>query len=537
VTPERLLALCRSPEDWAALADALRPLPEAQRAELAEPATWLTQLDRSARPRADFDDSAVAIAALGVLTDLHQIAIYGFYFRTVAHEAEPYLLQVVRDWRPRWLGRLVKELLRDRWEVWRPAYLLVREGLVERPTSVGFLTASVFGLVGAPTSGPRTVAQALREEPELLDAVVWPLLSVETAGRRLRDHDLRPVWHHGSQLDSSFEATWTGALLDQVARGGIDRDRLLDTALAAFLLDWPTVDQAWFLHLHDALAPTLDELADRRTTYLRLLGSGYGPAVVLGQRCLSTLLQAGRLPADELLQASPAAVLRKEKALVLGQLRLLEQLAAADPGRTAKVAQVVGLALQHPRADVQEQALRAVRRLAPEVLPAAMEDSSGLLSPTLRRQTGPATDARPRVAAPRPRPEPAPVVPVADVEELVELLLRTCASPDPLQVERAYEGLVRLGRSIPPRELRALQQALTARGWRSGGLGLASAVHTLVRGELWGAYRSDVSRQAYDADGSVRQEPLWRLEQMVVRRSRESPSRRSAGAWPAWTTA
>jgi Family of unknown function (DUF6493) len=506
MTGDDVEALCRTAGGRQELVGRLGPLDEEERARLAGAVARIVAFDRGE----EFDGAAVAIAAIGVLSDPHQIAVWGVYFQEIAVEAEPLLVRALVDRAPRWERRFTSELLDERSGVWRLVWRLVCEGRIPMPESPDFLINAVWGLAGPHGAHPtrrRPVGHAMADEPELVDAIVWPVLTTQGTGRRLARYD-EAMGGWGSPA-----ATWTQGLLDAVARGAIDRGRLLDTALAAFLVDWPKVDQAWFLQLHEALAPDLQETVERSATYVRLPAAAYGPAAAMGQRRLRAFLEADLLSADEVLAASPPALLRAEKYLVLGQLALLEVVAAREPERAGAVAELAALATEHTKTDVQERA----RELAERLAPAASAPPGGEVA------------VAPPVA-PMTRPEVPELTPVADTEELGDLLLRTAVEPSAVAIERVWEGLVRLGRRLPARDMAALGRSLSEmRSSSSGMLAQLRAVIWHLANDRPPGPLQPPSVAAYDADGTLTYAPRWRPEHVVSLRAGEIATMAYAG--------
>lgn len=368
-------------------------------------------------------------------------------------ETERRAVEVLDRRRPAWLAKLPAALATG-WGVrdWRLVRGLVRAGAIERPDDEVYLRGMVTGLARQWPLPARRVVDELRADPDLLVDDVWAMLAFAGSAGALAGFD-RPT-AYGDVPDQPDETrTWRHALVTLAAEGTIDRDRLLDTVLAAFLRDWAAADLGWFPPTHAALAPTLDEVVARQATYTRLLTVAYGPAVALAQQALGTLLKAGRLDADALLAVTPAVVARADKGPVLTQLRLLRDLVKARPDLADAVADAARGAAEHDRADVRERAVALVG-------------------------TAP---ARPVVVAstPPPRPEPRAVTPVADADELAELFARLIEeADDPIEVERALDGVVRLAGKRP----------------RHGGEALAERARTRL-GELYpGAFAGEEVR-------------------------------------------
>jgi hypothetical protein len=420
----------------------LAPLTEAQRKTLAPTV-------RSANAwgsRKQYDDSSLAIASLATLGGPKQVVNAASWWM-LERASIPRAVRALRDRAPHWLTPLAEVLLTQN-DGWSLVRALVRGGLVERPESEAYARTMAFGLVGA--RGP--ILDALRADPGLLEHEVWTMLGSEGSGRSLSTIDGytdRPYALPGrDRPEPRPEHTWRHAMVTLAAEGAIDRCRLLDDALAAPLRDWKPVDVTWFVGLHDALEPDLDEVADRQGTYARLLTVDHGPAVKAAQKQLTRLLNDPRLQVEPLLAASRATLGRTDKGSVSAQLRLLGALARAHP--TAPVAELVRVAVDHPRTDLREQAEKLLGTLGESLAPAAV--------------------AKPAFVPPEPQPRPQPgrVVPVVDADELGDLFLRLVEeADDPIELERMVDGLLRLADHRPTHAAvleRRVQEAQLYRG-------------------------------------------------------------------------
>lgn len=203
----------------------------------------------------------------------------------------------------------------------------------------------------------------------------------------------------------------------------------LDEVLAALLRERPAVEVAPYVRRHDALAPTPAQVLARQTRYVALLGVAHGPSVRLAQRELGRLVGEPGFDAGEVVAASTLALERTDRVTVVGQVRLLAALARADPA--LPVADALRLAAEHPRADVRALVARELGELGEPVPDRGR--TAGFFAP-----------------APAPRPAAAAVVPVADTDELVALLLVLLDEVEPLALERAIDGLLRFGDQRPP---------------------------------------------------------------------------------------
>lgn len=339
--------------------------------------------------------------------------------------------QVLADRRPTWLTTL------DRGDAvpFRVLRALLRRGVLEPPLGDDYVRAAVHTLAWRGARASSSVLDAVRADPGLVGDVVWRLLTTERAGRALQRIDeflLAPTQPWGPPLPPCPEATWRHALVTLSSTGELDRDRLLDACLSALGADWSAVDVVWFVRLHAALAPTIDETAARAAAYAGLVTRTAGGPVTVGLDALRTLEGAGRLPSATFLSVAPAVLTRSEKGSASAALRLLRALAAREPVAAPAVAEVVRAACEHPHASVREDATRLLADLgAAPAVAAAGSDLPETVPPDL--------------------PAAAPVRPVRDADELLELLVALVEGVrDPLALERAHEGVVRLRDARPP---------------------------------------------------------------------------------------
>jgi hypothetical protein len=413
------------------------------------------------------NQSALVLLLLGCATGARQVA-NGIQRLTFDDDVLPHAVRVLRDRNPAWLAELPNALLDSRDLSWRPRRLirqLVRTGLVSPPTHPNYHQGLVRGLLAWPDR--RSVLQALEEDPGLLDDELWQMLRCEGAGKDLAFTDkwLTEGWSRSGEPKPAPtpERTWRHALVALARDGRIDRDRLLDETLTACLRDWKPSDTGWYVRLHHALEPSLDETEERQHVYLRLLAAEPGTIVGLGQRHLSRLLEAGHLDIPAFVEASRPALGRDDKGPVLTHLKLMERVAGRDKGQSDPIADGVSAALSHPRTDVQERAHTLITKLVPESQRRTefVAAHSATLAPTMREAIDPGLPPgkqAPQHGTPQPMGVAvasasdaiSPVAPVDGPRELADLfgqLIEEAA--DPVDVERAVEAVVRLARSCP----------------------------------------------------------------------------------------
>lgn len=253
------------------------------------------------------------------------------------------------------------------------------------------------------------------------------------------------------------EEPWRTHLETSLAGGHLDRVALLDACLARLQRGGRAMDTQDVVALHHVLAPTLDEVSERRRDYLALLPPGSAsPVVVTAQRELRRLYDAGLLSTAELVEQSRSVLLRTEKKVMRDHLDLLKAHALGVPGDVDAVVEAASAAFANAASDIQRAGVDLVAAQAgqasPEAVDAALAAASVLprdLEDRLRSRAGLDRAAR-RDTAPvavLTAPAPEPVTPIEDLDEAVaELLaLRRREGNDmaSLHVERVVEALPR----------------------------------------------------------------------------------------------
>lgn len=408
---------------------------------------------------------------------------------------------VLADRKPPWLADLVNRMLTRSFEPgvesWPLARRLVRLGAIHRPDAEEYGVKMIKALAQMPSAirldnnvspkeeaeafgtGGDRLARVLLDDPGLLEDEVWRLFTIPAAGKEMEWKTYYGFLPLGEQ--------WADALAQLAGQGQLDRGRLIDACLEAFLRDFPPNHVAWYTTLHDRLAPTAAEKAERAARYLALLAAQAKPGVTLGQRGCAELLEAGTLDVTAFLAASPPALVYPQKSVVTTQLKIIGKFAARQPGRRDDALATAAQAFGHQREDVQAAALQLIGKHGVPADGAARTtiiDLAAFLSPVLRPDAtalglapDEAPDAGTLALADPVVPDDAAVpvarsatrvVPVTDPAELVQLLAQLMEdASDALAVERALDGAARLSalplpdraRLAEPLLKRARQQA------------------------------------------------------------------------------
>ena len=468
----------------------------------------------------------------------------------LSDDEEALAVEVLAERRPAWLPALAAALVEPgSWRDWgwRVVRGLVRRGVMPRPDDPHHVEAMVYRLVPWNREEHRvhTVLDGLRADPGLLEDDVWALFTAGRTGGALLAHD---NWcdhprenHHQKPVEPRAQDTWRHALVTLTAEGMLDRARLLDADLAAMLADRAPADLTWFATFHGALNPSDDELAARRDTYLRLPSSEAGHVTRLGLQVLGRLLRNHVVTPGEVARAVTPTLTRPEKGVALAALRLLERDAPDDP---AALAEALATGYDHPSADVRERAAAVAARWPAA---AATLGPSGAAAPEPPQRPV----AHPLVFDPMPTdpwPVPAPVHPVADADELVELFAHLLEeADDPVEVERALDGAARFA-DVAPRHgaqalvARALQVVSTFPGpWVGWDLRhdlAAVALCALDRRAVIDGPRGRLVRYREDPRSPSGVAPLnayvpdWRLPSLVTLRAYEVARATRTGARP-----
>ncbi|MET0426075.1 MAG: DUF6493 family protein, partial [Actinoplanes sp.] len=307
-----------------------------------------------------------------------------------------------------WLGdlgvRLAERLDRQGdAESWRLVAALLNEAGTSPPITEGVLRGWLVDL--ADDHAPLT--DRLRRSP-YLDLLLPAVFEIDGMGGQLS-------WLEWGR--STDRPAFPAAVAALVAEGRLERRTILDATVDRLVRgDRP----AWlrpFVLLHEALAPTPDELAGHALDYARLLPDAPSATAGLAQRALRTVDDAGRLDLDTLLDVSRPTLVRTEKTLVKAQLTWLDRVARRNPARAADVLATVAAAFDHPSLDIQDRALTLISRHAPHLhadplarLAAAATGLAGDLPPRAAALFGPRRSTSPAqgqiIGVPRPvRPD------------------------------------------------------------------------------------------------------------------------------------
>lgn len=393
------------------------------------------------------------------------------------------------DWADDWLLQQIEgtELLLS----WPIVRRLIREGVCRTPDSEGYVRlVARFGL-GA----------NFDEDPDLLEDA-WRLLQVPT-------HAFSFVAQVKPQQVATWEETpgryWPQIFYYYAHRGRIDRGRLLDELLKALWGEFVATERAGLMHFHELLRPTESERLERQRAYIDLLRNPAATTVTFALGVIKSLVNVDGLDAGAALKTLPAVFELTSKSQPKAALALLKTLARKHPGLKSQAIDVAMRGLSHREADVQLAAVKCLEAwrddgvasdrllelrglVSPGVRPAleqllsAIASNSEILVPpdpaeTFEPQSS-VSELRSRVtqidrrinaarrleeslaaievgdlpppadidASPYVLPGLSQVMPIADVEELIDAVAQAFEKIEsPMEIERVLDGLSRFG--------------------------------------------------------------------------------------------
>ncbi|WP_232662755.1 DUF6493 family protein [Pseudonocardia sp. TRM90224] len=428
----------------AEVAAALRGLTPARRRELAEALVGYERKLRKGDTGSWVMRGRLAVAGAALLP---AAAAAAWLLRNQPDEENARVVEVLREravpWLPDLAARLAERLpgreLRP--GLFRLVVALVEESGCPAPTSDGFLLH---------LAAEGTPEWLLAERGRV--ALVLPMLDVDGVGARLSP------W-------------WRDAIVASVGDGLLDRPAVLDASIARLQRGGRPGEVTGFLALHDALAPSLDEVALRARDYVSLLADAHSPVAGRAQELLQRLDAAGALDTELFHETSRRLLARTEKRLVRAQLAWLAEVIARAPAHLDELLVVATTAFRHETADVQAVAVDLVREHVGRAAPAAREqvlrEAAGL-APDLAAALGVDVPAAPVAPAAVFTP-PGPVVPIETVDELqrelTAMLGRWIDNQDAIQLERVLAALVSFAHRDRPGLIAGLEPLFAKNAW------------------------------------------------------------------------
>jgi len=309
----------------------------------------------------------LGLLACGTAADAHRAQLWG-----LGWEWRNLIVPVLIARNPSWLDTWVNKRLDGEFPElrWKQVREFLQAGVIEKPQADGYITLFIEEMRGFDHEDPASyvpTSERLRQEPAFLEYEVWRIFEFEnyalTTDYSPRQKDAPPNYE-----------TWPDAFVQLANDGDIDRERLLDLTLSSMQQEMKQNQLSAYGKLHEALAPTPDEMAARHRAYFDLLVSPVGPVLSFAVRMLGKLHRAGRLDADLFVDDIRPVFVHKAKGTAMQALKILDQLGAKDDTLFPKVAEVAVAAMAHQSPDVQEAALGLLEKCAAQINAATQED-------------------------------------------------------------------------------------------------------------------------------------------------------------------
>ena len=323
-----------------------------------------------------------------------------------------------------WVLHFVEECSDD-WYIdsWTPLNKLMREHSLTS-LSPGYLCMMMNAVPHVREKSAReyrNIEQFFRNDPVLLEREFWDAFTVEGVLAQSKwDPALQPEYR-----SPSFSA------LAQVMCETFPeiRPRFLDETLKGLLRDYSAHHVRHFYRAHSALQPTPQEIKERFSLYLSVLGTAYSPAIAMAQDLLEqAVYELSDAQARELIEVSATALTRTEKKVLRAQIRLLSLLLEVHPECTEQVSQTVQDAFKSMPLDLQDEAQKLINDPVRET-PTRQDAAGSITVPDITPK-----DCEPQgCLAPRP--------PITTDRELMECLAATFHGGDGTDIPRILEYL------------------------------------------------------------------------------------------------
>lgn len=375
---------------------------------------------------------------------------------------------VLRDRRPAWLQEYGEWILETNPRSWEFVHHLEKVGLLDLPAS----DASVIGMIVQ--ASRHGAYHLLTSEPELL-ARVDRLFEVEGNG----EFSLAAFDKY-----TASDNQWATALLRLSQEGRLSREHLLSRALEALGFGFAAFRAGWYSRFYEAMKPSPEESARDMNRLLRLLASPIASTASFALKTLTAVSKKHQPDPEQLLAALGPVWTLPQKGSLLQGIKLL----MATPMGESWLEHLTQAA-QNPAPDVQREALKGLKKVAPrpagewrqrwlELLPSLEPSVRGAWAEWLG---GESLSNSPPVAAP-PEGEamqgPGLLAPCQSLQEVYDLAARLLEelSP-PHDIERLLDGLCRFPSLSHPQSaplLKRVRTRLKATDLRASLAGLVS---------------------------------------------------------------
>lgn len=358
---------------------------------------------------------------------------------------------------PEWLRDYMEWALETNPRSWSFARYLEKTGILDMPAG----EASVTGMILQ--AGRYGAYQLLTSDPELIERVDR-LFEVEGNGElSLAAYDKY----------TGTDRQWATALIRLSQEGRLSRQHLLSRALQALSFGFAAFRAGWFSRFYDALKPSPEEVAHDMDRLLSLLASPVPSTASFALKTLTAVSKKHKPDPNRLLAALDPVWTLPQKGPVLQGLKLL---LATPPGEPWL--EHLTRAARHPAPEVQREALKGLKKVAPKPTGAWREQWLAMLpdlEPSVRgdwsswvggevavsnsSNEAPRTETCPAVG---PEREPEPVAPCQSLQEVLDLAARLLEElRPPHDIERLLDGLCRFAAHDHPQSAALLKRVRT----------------------------------------------------------------------------
>ncbi|WP_109530773.1 MULTISPECIES: DUF6493 family protein [Nocardia] len=355
----------------------------------------------------------------------------------------PHVLRAVSPRTPAWrldlARRLADRLRASDFDRWKPDYMFweVIVGLYDEAEQIPKTEGIVVGWLR------RHISTEPADDP-LFPVMAPAIFDTDAAGEYLS----RFV---GADFGSAFVNP--SEVMSVRVLANMKRDELLDGCLRRMLRGGKPGDLAWFVHLHESLAPSPGEAASRMRDYLRLLPAAAVAVAELAFARVRAVDESESLDTETFAEAARALLFRPERRIVKATLSWLDRTATAADRQGISIELVAGV-FGHEHPEIRDRAVRIVvkRGKFADPLTAEMVRQSASVLPSTERNAIAAAYGAVEVT-PIEVPVLPPVVsreldpPIASPAELREAIIENYHGWDPAwpEVERLMAGLVTHG--------------------------------------------------------------------------------------------
>lgn len=241
------------------------------------------------------------------------------------------------EWQKRW----AKFLLKDARSNWLFIFQLFSDGIIERPDQADYYV----GFISYYYRSDHETTKADIINDSLIRDHIWKLFEYDGVG----DASL-------ANSDCYGNHNWDEVFKELADENVLDRSRLLKCTLEALGRDFLQYRAGWYSRFHEFMEPTLEEMASFKEHYLHLCGSTIPPTVSFAVKALTKLCKEGLVEEKDLLSSLPPVLVQKSKGTVKSAIKLLS--AALKKSKNKQdVLVTLCTALGHEAADIQKSVL------------------------------------------------------------------------------------------------------------------------------------------------------------------------------------